>query len=315
MLLYKGRILLKNKMNLKKLYHDSKFPGSYSGAQNFYREVKNTYPKVSQKKVQEFLKSQDTYAFHKRTRKPKQYRRTLVFSPRDLWQIDLLDMQKYSSENKGYRYICVIIDCFSRFVWVKPLKTKTGKSIVKALALLLMNERPKLIQADQGTEFFNKDVKRMLEAFGPKLYHTYTDKKAAIVERVQRTLRGRLGRLFTKQMNFNWIDKIDDIVTAYNNSHHRSIDMKPADVDKEHIANIFYKSIPDWRKIKRFNVGERVRILIKKEQFKKEFEKSWTEEIFRIKKIQNTNPITYVIEDQINEEIIGGFYAEELQSV
>ena len=59
-------------------------------------------------------------------------------------------MQKYSKENDGYRYICVIIDCFSRYVWVKPLKNKTGKATVKALALLLMNERPKLIQADQG---------------------------------------------------------------------------------------------------------------------------------------------------------------------
>ena len=302
-------------MDLKKLYHDSKFSGSFSGSENFYREVKSIFPKVSRKKVYEFLKSQDTYTFHKRTRKPKNYRRTVVFRPRDLWQIDLLDMQKYSQENKGYRYICVIIDCFSRYVWVKPLKNKTGKSIVKALALLLMTERPKLIQADQGTEFFNRDVKRMLEAFGPKLYHTYTDKKAAIVERVQRTIRGRLGRLFTKRKNFKWIDKIDDIVEAYNNSYHGSIEMKPADVDEEHIANIFFKSIPNSKKVKKFKVGERVRILIKKEQFKKEFEKSWTEEIFIIKKIQNTNPITYIIEDQAGEEIIGGFYAEELQQI
>ena len=231
-------------MNLKKFYLDPKFPGSYSGAYKFYQEVKNIHPKVTLKKVNEFLKSQDAYTLHKRTRKPK-FRRTLVFKPRDLWQIDLLDMQKYSKENDGYRYICVIIDCFSRYVWVKPLKNKTGKATVKALALLLMNERPKLIQADQGTEFFNRDVKRMLEAFGPKLYHTYTDKKAAIVERVQRTLRGRLGRLFTKRGNFKWIDKIDDIVTAYNNTHHSSIKMKPADVDEEHIANIFFNSLPN----------------------------------------------------------------------
>ena len=301
-------------MDLKKLYHDVKFPGSYSGSKTFYREVKKLYPKTTLKQVREFLKSQNAYTLHKRTRKPK-YRRTLVFKPRDLWQIDLLDMQKYSKENNGFRYICVIIDCFSRFVWVKPLKNKTGKQIVKALALLLMNERPKLIQADQGTEFFNRDVKRMLEAFGPKLYHTYTDKKAAMVERVQRTLRGRLGRLFTERKKFRWIDRIDDIVAAYNNSHHRSIDMKPADVDKEHVANIFNKAIPEYKKSTKFKLGERVRILIKKEQFKKEFEQSWTEEVFKIKKIQKTNPVTYIIEDQTGEEIIGGFYAEELQSV
>ena len=301
-------------MDLKKLYLDPKFPGSYSGAYKFYQEVKNIHPKVTLKKVNEFLKSQDAYTLHKRTRKPK-FRRTLVFKPRDLWQIDLLDMQKYSKENDGYRYICVIIDCFSRYVWVKPLKNKTGKATVKALALLLMNERPKLIQADQGTEFFNRDVKRMLEAFGPKLYHTYTDKKAAIVERVQRTLRGRLGRLFTKRGNFKWIDKIDDIVTAYNNTHHSSIKMKPADVDEEHIANIFFNSLPNLKKTIKFSNGDRVRILIKKNQFAKEFEKSWSEEIFKIKRIQNTNPITYLIEDLDGEDIIGGFYTEELQAI
>ena len=301
-------------MDLKKFYLDPKFPGSYSGAYKFYREVKNIHPKVTLKKVNEFLKSQDAYTLHKRTRKPK-FRRTLVFKPRDLWQIDLLDMQKYSKENDGYRYICVIIDCFSRYVWVKPLKNKTGKATVKALALLLMNERPKLIQADQGTEFFNRDVKRMLEAFGPKLYHTYTDKKAAIVERVQRTLRGRLGRLFTKRGNFKWIDKIDDIVTAYNNTHHSSIKMKPADVDEEHIANIFFNSLPNLKKTIKFSNGDRVRILIKKNQFAKEFEKSWSEEIFKIKRIQNTTPITYLIEDLDGEDIIGGFYTEELQAL
>ena len=301
-------------MDLKKFYLDPKFPGSYSGAYKFYQEVKNIHPKVTLKKVNEFLKSQDAYTLHKRTRKPK-FRRTLVFKPRDLWQIDLLDMQKYSKENDGYRYICVIIDCFSRYVWVKPLKNKTGKATVKALALLLMNERPKLIQADQGTEFFNRDVKRMLEAFGPKLYHTYTDKKAAIVERVQRTLRGRLGRLFTKRGNFKWIDKIDDIVTAYNNTHHSSIKMKPADVDEEHIANIFFNSLPNLKKTIKFSNGDRVRILIKKNKFAKEFEKSWSEEIFKIKRIQNTNPITYLIEDLDGEDIIGGFYTEELQAL
>ena len=301
-------------MDLKKFYLDPKFPGSYSGAYKFYQEVKNIHPKVTLKKVNEFLKSQDAYTLHKRTRKPK-FRRTLVFKPRDLWQIDLLDLQKYSKENDGYRYICVIIDCFSRYVWVKPLKNKTGKATVKALALLLMNERPKLIQADQGTEFFNRDVKRMLEAFGPKLYHTYTDKKAAIVERVQRTLRGRLGRLFTKRGNFKWIDKIDDIVTAYNNTHHSSIKMKPADVDEEHIANIFFNSLPNLKKTIKFSNGDRVRILIKKNQFAKEFEKSWSEEIFKIKRIQNTNPITYLIEDLDGEDIIGGFYTEELQAL
>ena len=76
-----------------------------------------------------------------------------------------MDMQGYSKENNGYKYICVIIDFFTKFVWIKPLKSKTAAHVVKALSLLLMTGRPNLLQADQGTEFFNKDFSKMLEAF------------------------------------------------------------------------------------------------------------------------------------------------------
>ena len=225
-------------MNLSKLYSDPKFPGSFGGLERFYREVKKKHPQVTRTQIGKFLKSQNAYTLHKQIRKPRRYRRTLVYGPRDLWQIDLLDFQKFSSENSGYRYLCVIINCFTKYVYVKPLKNKSGPSLVRALSLLLMTEGPKHVQADQGTEFFNRKVARMLEAFGPKLYHSYSEHKASIVERVQRTLRGRLGKLFTKRGNNVWIDEIDNIVESYNNSYHRSIKMKPADVTERHTAKI-----------------------------------------------------------------------------
>ena len=99
-----------------------------------------------------------------------------------------------------------------------------------------MTERPNLLQADQGTEFFNKNFSKMLEAFGPKLYHTYSDKKTSQVERVQRTIRQKLGRVFTLNSNNKWIDIIDDVINSYNNSFHRSIKMKPVNVKMEHVA-------------------------------------------------------------------------------
>ncbi|MCP3678835.1 MAG: transposase family protein [Gammaproteobacteria bacterium] len=303
-------------MDLAKLYSDPSFPGSYSGLERFYQAVKERFPKVTRLEVREFLKSQDAYTLHKTIRKPRKYRRTLVFAPRDLWQIDLLDMQKYARENRGYRYMCVIIDCFSKFMWIKPLKNKRGKETVKALALLLMNERPSRIQADQGSEFFNKDVAKMLEAFGPKLYHTFSDKKAAIVERVQRTIRQRLGRLFTRENNHNWIDHIQNLVDSYNNTWHRTIQMKPANVRSEHIANIFARLFPDEViKKAKFKVGDRVRITAKRTFLQKEYISGWTKEIFVINTVQKTKPITYILEDESKETISGGFYAEELQHV
>jgi hypothetical protein len=250
-------------------------------------------------------------------RKPKIYRKTIVYGLRDLWQVDLLDFQKFSTENNGYRYLCVIIDCFTKYVWVKPLKDKTGGSLVKALSLLLMTERPKLLQADQGTEFFNKNVTRMLEAFGPKLYHSYSEHKASIVERVQRTLRARLGKLFTERGNNVWIDKIDDIVETYNNSYHRSIKMRPADVTEQHtskIRRLLFKP-EKYKQPSDFKVGDKVRITVKRKQFQKEYEKAWTDEKFLIKVIQYTVPVTYLLEDLSKEPVLGAFYKEELQHV
>ncbi len=240
-----------------------------------------------------------------------------MYKPRDLWQIDLLDMQKFASQNSGFRYMCVVIDCFSKFLWVKPLKNKTAKSIVKALALLLMTERPKLLQADQGSEFFNKDVTRMLQAFGPKLYHTYSDKKASIVERVQRTLRSRLGRVYTEHGKNVWIDKIQDIVHSYNNSWHRSIKMKPANVTEEHIDRIrklLNPTVIIEHNVK-FNVGDLIRITSERKTFQKEYEKGWSEEKFLIKVVKYGSPTTFMLEDLSGEVLLGSFYAEELQHV
>jgi len=272
---------------------------------------------VTRKEIGKFLKSQNAYTLHKQIRKPKRYRRTLVYGPRDLWQVDLLDFQKFSDENNGYRYLCVIIDCFTKYVWVKPLKNKTGVSLVKALSLLLMTERPKHLQADQGTEFFNKNVVRMLEAFGPKLYHSYSEHKASIVERVQRTLRSRLGKLFTERGNNIWIDEIDNVVDAYNNSYHRSIKMKPANVTEQDTDKIRTLLFPreKYKQPTDFKVGDKVRITVKRKQFQKEYEKSWTDEKFLIKAIQPTVPVTYLLEDLSKEEVLGSFYREELQHV
>ena len=302
-------------MQLKKLYYDAKFPGSYSGLEKFYREVKKIHPTVKRKTIRQFLQAESSYNLHKPIKKPKVYRKTIAFHKNDLWQIDLLDFQKFSSENRGYKYLCVIIDCFSRFVWVKPLLNKTGATLVKALSLLVMNERPTLIQADQGTEFFNKGVKTMLEAFLPKLYHTFSDGKATVVERVQRTLRMRLGRLFTKQGNNNWIDSIDKIVDSYNNTYHRSIKMRPSEVNDGNTANLFYDRVRDRTKgdVPKYKVGDKVLIFGKKKEFQKEYEEAWMREVFRIKTVLKTNPITYLIEDLKGEILSGCFYSSELQ--
>ena len=102
-----------------------------------------------------------------------------------------------------------------------------------------------------------------------------------------------------------YIDKSDDIVGEYNNTYHRTIKVKPFDV----IDNIyidFKKEVND--KNPKFKVGDHVRISKYKNIFAKGYTPNWSEEVFVIKKVKNTVPWTYVINDLNDEEIIGTFY-------
>ena len=107
-----------------------------------------------------------------------------------------------------------------------------------------------------------------------------------------------------------YIDKLDDIVKRYNNIYHTSIKMKPVDgKDNKYIG--FKKEVSDRNH--KFRVGDHVRISKYKNIFAKGYMPNWSEEIFIIKKVKNTVPWTYVLNDLNGEKIIGTFYENELQ--
>ena len=101
-------------------------------------------------------------------------------------------------------------------------------------------------------------------------------------------------------------DKLDDIVDEYNNAYYRIIKMKPVDV-KDNTYIDFNEEVNDKEP------GDHVRISKYKNIFAKGYTPNWSEEVFVIKKVKNTVPWTYVINDLNGEEIIGTFYEKELQ--
>ena len=112
-----------------------------------------------------------------------------------------------------------------------------------------------------------------------------------------------------------YIDKLDDIVNEYINTYHRTIKMKPVDVtDNTYIDSMKLHSSKEINdKDPKFKVGDRVRISKYKNIFAKGYTPNWSEEVFVIKKVKNTVPWTYVINDLNGDEIIGTFYEKELQ--
>ena len=134
--------------------------------------------------------------------------------------------------------------------------------------------------------------------------------KSVVPERFIRTLKTKIYKYMTPVSKNVYIDKLDDMVSEYNNTYHRIIKMKPVDVeDNTHID--FEEEVND--KDPKFKFGDHVRISKYKNIFAKGYTPNWSEEVFAVSKIKNTVPWTYVINDLNGEEIIGTFYEKELQ--
>ena len=142
------------------------------------------------------------------------------------------------------------------------------------------------------------------------MYSTHNEGKSVFAERFIRTLKSKIYKYMTSISKNVYIDKLDDIVDKYNNTYHTSIKMKPIDVKDNTYINVD-KEINN--KDPKFKVGDPVRISKYKNIFAKGYMPNGSEEVFVIKKVENTVPWTYVINDLNCEEITGTFYEKELQ--
>ena len=75
---------------------------------------------------------------------------------------DLIDMQAFSQDNNGIKYLLTVIDIFSKFVWIVPLKRKKGQEVANGFSRILKERRPSKTLVDRGREFYNKDVQNEL---------------------------------------------------------------------------------------------------------------------------------------------------------
>jgi len=257
---------------------------------------------------------------HKPARKNFKRRRTIVKGLHDLFQADLVEMIPYSKVNKSFKYILVVINAFSKFAWAKPLKTKNGRDVTKAMrSILILTKPPKNLQTDQGKEFFNADFQKLMKDFNINHYTTYSSVKASIVERLNRTLKGMMWKEFSYRGNYKWTDILEKLVTKYNNTYHKTIGMKPINVNSKNESIILKQSFTKLKTIDprglKFKSGDSVRISKFRDLFEKGYTPNWSNEIFKIKKVQMTNPTTYILEDEEKKPILGGFYEKELQKV
>ena len=112
------------------------------------------------------------------------------------FQADIVDYSKYVDFNHGYKYTLMVMDIFSRKAWAFPLKTKSGPEVAKVFDGLFQTiQTPKRLQTDEGKEFYNSHVKKVLDKYGIELFSIYSQYKCAHVERLNRTVKSKLEKI------------------------------------------------------------------------------------------------------------------------
>ena len=230
----------------------------------------------------------------------------------EIWAADLVDMQAFSKFNRGTKYLLAVIDVFSKYGWLVPLKNKTGKSVATALKKIFKGRKPKKMWVDKGKEFYNKEVQSLVE-----IYSTENEEKSSVVERWNRTMKEKMWKYFSINSTSVYIDVLDELVDEYNDTKHSSTKLTPIEASKKKNKTRVWMNLYPNHEVKtikpKFSIGDTVRINKKKKTFEKGYTPRWTEEVFTITAVQRTSPVTYKIGDYNGDDIRGTFYEPELQ--
>jgi uncharacterized protein (DUF342 family) len=152
------------------------------------------------------------------------------------------------------------------------------------------------------------------------LYHNFSDKKCAIVERFNRTLMSKLSKYMHSKNTKRYVDVLQDLVDSYNHSYHRTIGTKPVLVEKANDFQVWLNIHKDiikrkWKKRTNLKENDFVRIRNKKDIFTKGYLAKFTDDVYKIEKVIPSNPFTFKISTSDNTPVSGIFYESELSKV
>lgn len=319
------------KEELWKLYQTPGHPIAYSAPSKIYEHFRG---QLSYEFIKEALEHLDVYTLH------REYKKTSVNNPyfsyirRKNFQADLISVMSLKNANDGINYLHLIVDIFSRKIWVIPQKDKSARTTMNALRDWLddiaNDSHPeKQLLTDSGREYKNAICRALFNNYNVKHDTSRNVHKAALAERANKTLQTVLYKYLTDKGEERYIDVLGDLVRSYNNRPHRSLDQhSPNFADKKahellirglHASRYAKRHKIGGRK-KKFSIGNTVRVKTYGTGIntaRRAYLQQFKGELFTVEKINTILPVPmYFIKSMdTEEEIAGGFYANELQRI
>lgn len=269
----------------------------FIGLHKLHKILKQNNIQIKTRDLKDIIAKQKTAQIHKTFRKN---RKTLghiaSFAENYKWNLDLSDMSAYSAQNRGYKFILLGVDIFSRKALAEPLKNKSESEVTAAFNRIISKEKPKVVTSDSGSEFTNNQFKQNADNKNVKLQTVQVGdhQSLGIIDRLTRTLKEMTFKHFTENNTTNWIDYLPTLINTYNNLSHRGInDYKPNEV-KDHVDEIVALNIKKKEEEGNLNtvikVGDKVRKKLKS-FMRKGYEPKWSSELFTVKKINKSSAI------------------------
>ena len=263
---------------------------------------------MSQKNIKIFIN--ETYS--KPPRKNYATNKTDIYHIDDVWSLDILDLKDYGSENnRGYRYVLVVIDNFSKYCWAIPLKNKNAQTIKDSFENIIISSKrkPNLIESDRGKEFYNNIFQSFLKNNNIKLYSRNTHLGAVFAERFNKSIRDLLKKPVFEKGDGKWIDVLPTITKQYNNRIHSSTKLTPIQASLKKNEGYVYKKLLDRRKriAPNFQLNDLVRTADLKKTFSKGDTTNWSYKLFKITEIINYTIPSYKIdnlEERYNKSLL-----------
>jgi hypothetical protein len=310
--------------SLNKIYFNPGQPGAFAGPDKLNKVLlqKQGANKTIPKDVKSWVQNQDAYSLLRPLKRKFRRNRIIPAGRDDLWDMDLADVSNIAKYNNGIKFWLIVIDVFSRYLWLKPLTDKSHISVVNALNEILSEGRvPKKIRSDKGKEFLNRWANKFFRDKGIYHFTTQNETKANYAERVIRTMKNLVYRYIMHKQNYKYVDVLQSLVNNYNQRPHTSLlQNSPASI-KDDNPTLWKKMYIDTAENQKFQpfklkIGDYVRLSYLKHPFSRDYQEKWTEEVFVIRERFHKEGIAlYKVKDWDGEEVKGTWYEPELQKV
>ena len=259
---------------------------------------------MTQKNIKKFINE----IYSKGPKKNYASNKTNVYYIDDIWSLDILDLKDYGPENnRGYRYVLVIIDNFSKFGWTIALKNKNAQTIKDSFENILISSKrkPNLIESDRGKAFYNKIFQDSLIKNNIKLYSRNTSYGTVSAVRFDLSIRNLLKRPVFEKADGSWIDVLPTITKQYNNRINSSTKLTPIQASLKKNEGFVYKNLSD----KRTKVTPKFQINadLRDKRFLKSDTTKWSYKLYKVTQTYNDTIPSYRLDnlpERYNESLL-----------